>query len=295
MKHLGTKQIETRRLVLRRFMMEDARNMYKNWASDTDVTKFLKWPTHTSIEVTKNILTGWIAGYEKEDKYEWCIELKENKMPIGSIGAFGIDEKVQSVEIGYCISRRYWHQGITSEALAAVMKFLLEEVGVNRIGARHDVKNPHSGNVMKKCGLKYEGTIIQGDWNNTGICDSVCYGYVKRLELTETTEAKVQYQTRKPGNHEITDETIDQVQILAKLELSCEERQQAKKDMGEMLDYIDQLKELNTEGIEPLSHIFSVSNVFREDVVTNGDGREMTLKNAPDQKDGGFKVPKTIS
>lgn len=92
----------------------------------------------------------------------------------------------------------------------------------------------------------------------------------------------------------ISDETIEYVGILAKLELSDEEKEQAKKDMGEMLDYIDQLNELDTEGIAPMPHIFPVSNVFREDVVTNGDGSADALANAPLQRDGGFEVPKTI-
>ena len=92
----------------------------------------------------------------------------------------------------------------------------------------------------------------------------------------------------------ISDETIEYVGILAKLELNEEEKERAKKDMGEMLDYIDKLNELDTSGIEPMSHVFPVQNVFREDVVTNGDGSEETLRNAPEEKDGGFKVPKTI-
>lgn len=92
----------------------------------------------------------------------------------------------------------------------------------------------------------------------------------------------------------ISDETIEYVGILAKLELSDEEKEQAKKDMGEMLDYIDQLNELDTTGVKPMSHVFPVHNVFREDEVTNGDGREDTLANAPLMRDGGFEVPKTI-
>ena len=92
----------------------------------------------------------------------------------------------------------------------------------------------------------------------------------------------------------ITDETIDYVGILAKLELDSEDREQAKKDMGSMLDYIDKLNELDTNGIEPMSHVFPINNVFREDVVTNGDESEKTLKNAPESKDGSFKVPKTV-
>ena len=93
---------------------------------------------------------------------------------------------------------------------------------------------------------------------------------------------------------QITDETIDYVGILAKLELSEEEKEQAKKDMTNMLDYVGKLNELDTDGVEPMSHTFSVNNVFREDVVTNGDDRENMLANAPEKKDGAYKVPRTF-
>lgn len=92
----------------------------------------------------------------------------------------------------------------------------------------------------------------------------------------------------------IDDETIDYVGILAKLELTDEEKEQAKKDMARMLDYIDKLGELDTEGVEPMSHVFAVQNVFREDVVTNGDDRAHILANAPAEKDGMFMVPQTF-
>ena len=92
----------------------------------------------------------------------------------------------------------------------------------------------------------------------------------------------------------ITDETIDYVGILAKLELSREEKEAAKNDMSRMLDYIDKLNQLDTTQVEPMSHVFSMNNVFREDVVTNGDDRDNILNNAPEQKEGAFKVPKTV-
>ena len=92
----------------------------------------------------------------------------------------------------------------------------------------------------------------------------------------------------------INDEIIDYVGILAKLELSDEEREEAKKDMTRMLDYIDKMNELDTDGIEPMTHLFSIGNVMREDVVTNGDGREHSLKNAPQSNGEAFVVPKTV-
>lgn len=349
MRHLGTRQIETKRLILRRFTVEDAEAMYRNWAGDPEVTKFLMWAPHGSVEDTRLILETWVIAYEKEDKYEWCIALKDSNEPVGSIGVVSCNEKTRAMEVGYCIGREYWHRGLMSEALAAVMQYLLTEVGAERIESRHDPRNPHSGAVMRKCGMKYEGTRIRADWNNSGICDCALYGYVKepgvalpgadgptgagaREQNGPTGEEKPGENSASGGSvwtagdvpegglpgadgpteadlsgagspsggsgkrprHVISDETIEYVGILAKLELSEEESAQAKKDMGEMLDYIDKLNELDTKGVEPMSHIFPMCNVFREDVVENGDGSADTLCNAPEEKDGGFKVPRTI-
>lgn len=303
-RHLGTKTIETKRLTLRRFTLDDAEKMYENWTSDDRVTKFLTWPTHQSVEVTKKVVTEWVSNYDKDDtnKYLWCIARKENDEPIGSIDAHIANEKAESFEVGYCISASCWHQGFTSEALQAVMDFLFDEVGANRVEARHDPVNSHSGEVMKKCGMHYEGTRKMADWNNTGICDEALYGKVKgdEKEITEQettgnkTVSKECGDSTKHRKNIISDETIEYVGILAKLELNEEEAEQAKKDMGDMLDYIDKLNELDVTGVEPMSHIFPVHNVFREDVVNEHDGSKDTLANAPVQKDGGFKVPKTI-
>ena len=93
----------------------------------------------------------------------------------------------------------------------------------------------------------------------------------------------------------ISDETIEYVGILAKLLLAEEEREQAKKDIGRMLDYIDKLNELDTTGVEPMSHAFAVENVFREDEVTGGDGSEEMLRNAPARKGDMFAVPNVMS
>lgn len=92
----------------------------------------------------------------------------------------------------------------------------------------------------------------------------------------------------------ISDETIEYVGILAKLDLSPEEKERAKKDMGEMLDYIDKLNELDVSGVEPMSHVFPVNNVFREDIPSQEDGSREALSNAPVCRNGGFEVPKTI-
>jgi len=176
MKHLGTLELETPRLVLRRFSIDDAQAMYDNWASDPEVTRYLTWPVHTSVEVTKSILTDWVDHYVLSDYYQWAIVPKNNgNAPIGSIAVVAHSDAVKKATIGYCIGKRWWHQGITSEALKAVIDYLLGPVGMQRVEAYHDVRNPYSGSVMKKCGMQYEGTLRASDLNNEGICDASWY------------------------------------------------------------------------------------------------------------------------
>ena len=307
MNHLGTIELATERLTLRRFELEDAENMYYNWANDPEVTRYLTWQPHASVEVTEEIIKEWIAGYENKDYYQWAIELNEIEQPIGSIAAVRVDEKTQSIEIGYCIGKEFWNKGYTSEALTELVRFFIGEVGAGRVCAKHDANNPNSGKVMAAAGMEYEGTLRRAGYNNQGICDEVYYAKIRSaaldeedMESEETAQAgsgavatKIIGEDGVERNY-ISDETMEYVGILAKLELSQTEAAAAKKDMADMLDYIDQLNELDTTGIEPMSHVFPVNNVFREDVVTNGDGSKATLQNAPVQKDGGFKVPKTI-
>ncbi len=293
MKHLGTKQINTPRLLLRRFTIEDAPKMYGDWASDEEVTRYLLWAAHKSQEETESLLKSWIEDYKNAAAYLWCIEWKETAEPIGSIGVTKMIEQAQLVELGYFISRRYWHQGIATEALQAVMDFFFDEVGVNRVESRHDPRNPYSGKVMEACGMRYEGTRIEADFNNSGICDEVLYGLTRKQRAEAQVRKSGKY-AQSAHQNTISDEMIDYVGILAKLELSPEEKERAKKDMGEMLDYIDKLNELDTTGIEPMSHIFPMTNVFREDVVTNGDDSENMLQNAPEVKNGSYVVPKTV-
>ncbi|HBR33211.1 MAG TPA: N-acetyltransferase, partial [Firmicutes bacterium] len=96
---------------------------------------------------------------------QWAIVFKENgPEPIGSISIVKMDERIGMVHVGYCIGKKWWHKGITTEALAKLVEFFFEEVQVNRIESRHDPRNPNSGKVMEKCGLQFEGTVKQGDW-----------------------------------------------------------------------------------------------------------------------------------
>jgi len=176
MKHLGTKELETKRLILRKFTINDTKNVFNNWANDDDVTKYLTWPAHKKINVTRCVLEDWIKNYSKKDFYQWAIVLKEIDEPIGSISVVKQSDDIKMVHIGYCIGKKWWNKGITSEALDILIRYFFEEVGVNRIEARHDPNNPNSGKVMAKCGMKYEGHMRQADKNNQGIINYIEYG-----------------------------------------------------------------------------------------------------------------------
>ena len=177
--HKGTQTIETPRLILRRAVREDAQPMFRNWASDPEVTKFLTWATYRAVEEAYPILDAWISAYERPDFYQWMIVLRELGEPIGSISVVRQNERVEEAEIGYCIGSRWWHRGIMTEALTAVTEYLFTQVGMNRIAARHDPNNPHSGGVMRKCGMRYEGTTRASDRSNQGVCDAAHYAILR--------------------------------------------------------------------------------------------------------------------
>lgn len=177
--HKGTKIIETERLLLRPFRMNDAVAMFTNFEGDPKVTEFLRWKTAVSIIETEKVLRDWVKNYENPDFYQWAIVLKELDEPIGSISVVDKNEKLDILQIGYCIGSKWWHQGYTSEAFSAIIPFFFEAVGANRIESQHDPNNPNSGLVMQKCGLKYEGTLRQADWSNKGIVDASIYALLR--------------------------------------------------------------------------------------------------------------------
>ena len=175
MNRTGTQIIETHRLILRPFRIEDADDMYNNWASDPEVTRFLTWPVHTGVDVTRALLQAWIARYEDGGSYNWAIELKETGSVIGNISVVHTVEELEQAEIGYCMGKAFWGRGIMPEALRAVLDYLFDTAGFRRITARHDVNNPKSGRVMAKAGMLKEGILRGAGKNNQGVCDICSY------------------------------------------------------------------------------------------------------------------------
>ncbi|WP_195267303.1 GNAT family N-acetyltransferase [Eubacterium sp. 1001713B170207_170306_E7] len=180
MNHQGTRRIETGRLVLRQFSIDDAEAMYLGWAGDPEVTRFMSWPAHESAEASRAVIEAWQNNAILLDDYNWCITLRESGEAIGSLGVVHIDEAAEAVQVGYCVGRAYWNQGFTAEALSAVIRFFFEEVGANRVEAVHAVENPASGRVMQKCGMTKEGVLREYNKSNQGLCDAAIYSILRR-------------------------------------------------------------------------------------------------------------------
>ena len=103
LKHTGTKSIETQRLILRQFKEADATDMFNNWASDYEVTRYLSWQTHSDIEVSKKVLKMWINEYSSQENYNWAIEIKKNGSVVGSIGLMHIKLVQRRCKVQRCL------------------------------------------------------------------------------------------------------------------------------------------------------------------------------------------------
>lgn len=179
MTHIGTKTLKTERLILRKFTVNDYKDMFNNWANDENVTRFLTWQPHESRQATRQLLEGWCAAYENVNTYNWAMEFEGQV--IGNISVVRISDKSEYAELGYCMSRKYWNKGLMTEATRAVIDFLFSEVGVHRVTIAHAVKNPASGKVAQKCGLTYEGTKRETFKSSRGeFFDIAYYGILKQ-------------------------------------------------------------------------------------------------------------------
>jgi len=157
LKYKGTPQLETERLILRRLRSEDENDIFE-YASDEEVSRFVFWNTHRSIEDSRNFISFTLGRYDRDEAGEWGIVLKEEDKLIGTIGFTGFDARSRRAEIGYVLSRKYWGQGIMPEALNRLLEFAFTEMDLNRIECSYVSPNEKSGRVMQKVGMSYEGT-----------------------------------------------------------------------------------------------------------------------------------------
>ncbi len=180
MTHKGTQTIKTRRLILRKFSVDDAPLMFKNWANDERVTKYLTWCPHQSCEETKNLLEAWCKEYERTNYYNWAIEFDSE--PIGNVSVVRWRDSDEWVELGYCMQYNLWNKGIITEAVSAVIDFMFEEVNVHSVRIEYASPNVGSGKVAQKCGLTLEGTMRDNYKSSSGEFFDICLCSILRGE-----------------------------------------------------------------------------------------------------------------
>ena len=171
--------LETDRLILRKLTMRDAQDIY-SYSRDPVVAKHVLWDAHTSIYDTRGYLRFMLRKYRMGEPASWGIEWKATRQVIGTVGFMWINYENSSAEVGYSLSRKFWNQGIMTEALAEIIRYGFTSLNLNRIEAQHETDNPASGAVMRKCGMVKEGTLRQRLLNKGKFVDVDLYSILRK-------------------------------------------------------------------------------------------------------------------
>ena len=190
MRHIGTQRLETNRLTLRKLLPADAPQMYQGWASDPEVTRWLRWEPHRDAAQTAALLEAWALLYPNDDYYQWAIAETAGGRLVGTISLFysaqgrdldaaawrrpGVEILGGVWQAGYCIGRPWWGRGYATEALRAVTAFWFEQVGGPWLACAHAAANPASGRVMEKAGFTLDHTDIYKKFDGTPVDCRVC-------------------------------------------------------------------------------------------------------------------------
>jgi ribosomal-protein-alanine N-acetyltransferase len=169
-------KIVTDRLLLRPFTLEDAPAMFQ-WASDKEVTQYLRFERHTTIEESKKIILSWIENDLFPQFCNWAIVVKDSNTVIGSVGLMTLSALDNKGEVGYCLTRNEWGKGYMSEALPYVLKYGFSHMNLHRIEAAHSINNIASGRVMEKAHMVKECDCLRHYYksSSSGYQDSALY------------------------------------------------------------------------------------------------------------------------
>ena len=178
----NTKTLETKRLILRKFTMDDAKGAYNNWCSDLKANNNVAERLHKSIDETKELIGKYLDKY-KEGAYIWIVELKDTHEVIGSILEESKSIKNKTISFAYGYGSKYWNKGYATEALRRVIEYMLNEQGFYLVEAKHKSSNPASGRVMQKAGMKYEATLRERIINIAGSRTDLIYYSITKNEL----------------------------------------------------------------------------------------------------------------
>jgi len=174
----GMPTLHTKRLTIRKMSMRDADDLYE-YSKDPEVARHVLWEAYRSVSDARAYVRYSLRKYRMGEPASWCIELNEEHKVIGTIGFMWYQRDNNAAEIGYSLSRAYWNRGIMTEALEELIRFGFCEARLHRIEAQHEVSNPASGAVMRKCGMRLEGTLRGRLYNKGRYVDVDLYSILR--------------------------------------------------------------------------------------------------------------------
>lgn len=172
-------EIETERLILRRMEMRDARDLFA-YSCDEEVARYVLWEAQKNVSESRAYIKFMLRKYRAGDPASWCIVRKDENRVVGTIGYMWYQPENNAAEVGYSLARDCWNQGYMTEALRAVLRYSFEKMAINRIEAQHEVGNPASGAVMRKCGMRREGTLRERLYNKGRYVDVELYAMLRQ-------------------------------------------------------------------------------------------------------------------
>ncbi|WP_343101035.1 GNAT family N-acetyltransferase [Romboutsia sp. MSSM.1001216sp_RTP31141st1_G3_RTP31141_220114] len=169
----------TKRCILKEVCLENTKDMYE-YAKEEKVVRYMTFPKHESLGNTKNLIESFfIERYKQGISYDYGITYKENNKFIGTSGFCRIENKVAT--LGYCLNPDYWNKGIMTEVVTRLIKFGFDDLKLEKIEAQFYDGNIKSGNVMKKCGMKYLGS----EEREIKLQGKMVMGKIHRCEITK--------------------------------------------------------------------------------------------------------------
>lgn len=180
MEYLGTKTLETKRIILRKITENDYKAMYSNWASLEECNKYFPWSVAKDIEVYRERVSSWISNYGNGLYFNWLMELKETGEVIGIINLHNVEEAEASAETSYILALKYWNKGLMTEGLSRVLQYAFEELGLNLVRADVFRGNVASEKVLLKCGMQKEGIARAQYYKDGAYIDSIQYGVLRK-------------------------------------------------------------------------------------------------------------------
>lgn len=178
-------EIETKRLLLRRLEMADARDLFA-YSRDEQVARYVLWEAQRHVAESRAYIKCMLRRYRAGDPASWAIVRKDENRVVGTIGYMWFQPENNAAEVGYSLARDCWNQGYMTEALKAVLRYSFEELAIHRIEAQHETENPASGAVMRKCGMRHEGTLRSRLFNKGRYVDVELYSILREEYLPDS-------------------------------------------------------------------------------------------------------------